>query len=59
MTTVWKLNGRHQVLPAPEADFAIHDLWELFTLGLLPAELSTAPQQQSLTPHEDDNAGRY
>ena len=59
MTTVWKLNGRHEVPAAPEADYAIHDLWELFTLGLLPAGPAAALPQQSLTPHEDDNAGRY
>lgn len=59
MTTVWKLNGRHEVPPAAEADFAIHDLCELFTLGLLPAGPAAALPQQSLTPHEDDNAGRY
>jgi hypothetical protein len=56
---VWKLNGRREVSPAPEADYMIHDLWELFTLGLLPAEASPALPQQSLTPHEDGNAGRY
>jgi HAD superfamily hydrolase (TIGR01509 family) len=59
MTTVWKLNGRHEVPPEPEADYAIHDLWELFTLGLLPAETSAALPQQSLMPHEDSNADRY
>ena len=58
MTTVWKLNGRQEVPPAPEADFMIHDLWELFTLGLLP-EGSAAAANQSPMPHEDGNAGRY
>ncbi len=59
LTTVWKLNGRQDPPPAPEADFAIHDLWELFTLGVLP-EAGPAPMpQESLTPHEDGNAGRY
>ena len=38
MATVWKLNGRQKVAPAPAADFMIHDLWELLTLGLLPRE---------------------
>jgi len=59
LTTVWKLNGRHELPPAPEADYAIRDLWELFTLGLLPEETSAALPQQSLTPHEDANANRY
>jgi len=59
MTTVWKLNGRHELPPAPEADFSIHDLWELFTLGLLPPEPSAALPLQSPMPHEDGNAGRY
>lgn len=59
MTTVWKLNGRHEVDPEPEADFMIHDLWELFTLGLLPSEAGAAASQESLTPHEDANADRY
>ena len=59
MTTVWKLNGRHEVNAEAEADFMIHDLWELFTLGLLPAGASAALSQESLTPHEDANADRY
>ena len=58
MATVWKLNGRHEVPPAPEADFMIHDLWELSTLGLLP-ESSAPGLSESPMPHEDDNAGRY
>ena len=58
MATVWKLNGRHEVPPAPEADFMIHNLLELFTLGLLP-EASAAALSESPMPHEDDNAGRY
>jgi HAD superfamily hydrolase (TIGR01509 family) len=56
MTTVWKLNGRHELPPAPEADYTIHDLWELFTLDLLP---DASPAPASLMPHEDDNADRY
>lgn len=59
ITTAWKLNGRHELPPAPEADHTIHDLWELFGLGLLPAETSAALPQQSLMPHEDDNKDRY
>ncbi len=58
MTTVWKLNGRQEVPPEPEADFMIHDLWELFTLGLLPKS-GAATSNQSPMPHEDGNAGRY
>jgi HAD superfamily hydrolase (TIGR01509 family) len=56
MTTVWKLNGRHELPAAAEADFAIHDLWELFTLGVLP---DTSPMPDSAMPHDDDNADRY
>ncbi len=56
MTTVWKLNGRHGLPPAPEADYMIHDLWELFTLDLLP---DASPAPASLMLHEDDNADRY
>lgn len=59
LTTVWKLNGRHEVDPQPEADFMIHDLWELFTLDLLPAGAGAALSRESLTPHEDANADRY
>ncbi len=54
MTTVWKLNGRHEVDRAPQADYMIHDLWELFTLDLLPS----APSAMA-TPHGDDNPQRY
>jgi HAD superfamily hydrolase (TIGR01509 family) len=59
MTSVWKLNGRHEVDLPPEADYAIHDLWELFTLDLLPGGAKAALPQDSLTPHEDANADRY
>ena len=58
MTTVWKLNGRQEVPPADEADYMIHDLWELFTLGLLPTG-DLAKAAPSPTPHEDGNAERY
>lgn len=57
MTTVWKLNGRQQVPPADDADYMIHDLWEIFTLDLLPE--GAAEAQQSATPHVDGNAERY
>ena len=59
MTTVWKLNGRHELPPAPEADHLIHDLWELFALPFLPSAAAATLPQQSLTPHEDGNADRY
>jgi HAD superfamily hydrolase (TIGR01509 family) len=59
MTTVWKLNGRHEMPSAEDADHTIHDLWELFTIGVLPTETTAALPQQSLWPHEDDNADRY
>jgi putative hydrolase of the HAD superfamily len=59
LTTVWKLNGRQDVKPAQEADYTIHDLWELFTLGILPESTAAALPQESLMPHEDGNAGRY
>lgn len=57
MTTIWKLNGRHELPPAAEADYSIHDLWELFTLDLL-ADAAPA-QPPSPMPHEDENADRY
>ena len=59
MTTVWKLNGRHDMPSAPEADYMIQDLWELFTLGLFPDDAMPALSAESLTPHEDKNADRY
>ena len=59
MSTVWKLNGRYEVPPAQDADYTIHDLWELFTLGVLPQQAEAELPLESLTPHEDDNAGRY
>jgi len=58
-TTVWKLNGRQDVPNAPEADYTIHDLWELLTLGLVPEGAEPVAPTESLTPHEDSNADRY
>lgn len=58
MATVWKLNGRQEVPPEPNADYMIHDLWELFTLGLVPG-VGAAAQSPSPTPHSDKNADRY
>jgi HAD superfamily hydrolase (TIGR01509 family) len=59
MTTVWKLNGRHEVPPDPDVDHMVHDLWEIFTLGLLPEGPTAVVNAESLTPHEDANADRY
>jgi HAD superfamily hydrolase (TIGR01662 family) len=59
MTTVWKLNGRHEVPSADEADYTIQDLWELFALGLFPGSGMAALEAERLTPHEDLNADRY
>ncbi len=36
MTTIWKLNGRQDAPPAEEADHRIHELREIFTIGVLP-----------------------
>lgn len=36
MATIWKLNGRRDAPPAEEADHTIHNLREIFTLGVLP-----------------------
>jgi HAD superfamily hydrolase (TIGR01509 family) len=57
MQTVWKLNGRYGLEPAPEADYAIHDLCELLTLPWF-AEGAVAVAE-SATPHEDANEDRY
>ena len=59
MTTVWKLNGRHEVPPADEADFTVHDLWEIFGLAIFTGPARARVLEQSLTPHDDGNAGRY
>ena len=56
LTTVLKLNGRHEVPEEADADYTIHDLWELFGLGLFGG---STPFVESLTPHEDGNADRY
>jgi HAD superfamily hydrolase (TIGR01509 family) len=59
MTTVWKLNGRHDVRPCPDADYVIHDLAELLSLPIFVRGARTIASAESLTPHEDGNAGRY
>lgn len=58
MTTVWKLNGRYELSPCADADYAIHDLAELLALPFFSREPRT-PSMESLTPHEDGNAERY
>jgi HAD superfamily hydrolase (TIGR01509 family) len=59
MRTVWKLNGRYDVRPCPDADYAIHDLGELLALPLVGRGARAAATAESLTPHEDGNAERY
>lgn len=59
MRTVWKLNGRYDLPPCPDADYAIHDLAELLTLPLLGRDARPAVPAESPMPHEDDNADRY
>jgi HAD superfamily hydrolase (TIGR01509 family) len=59
MTTVWKLNGRHDPPAAAEADYQIHDLCELFGLGLFDAGVAASLRTESLMPHDDDNQDRY
>jgi hypothetical protein len=59
MRTVWKLNGRYDVRPCPDADYAIHDLGELLALPLVQRGVRPVATAESLTPHEDGNAERY
>jgi FMN phosphatase YigB (HAD superfamily) len=59
MTTVWKLNGRHDVRPCADADYVIHDLAELLSLPMFARDARPIVSAESLTPHEDGNAGRY
>lgn len=58
MTTVLKLNGRHDSPRCGYADFEIHDLGELLALPIF-AGASRRVAAESLTPHEDENADRY
>ncbi len=58
MTTVLKLNGRHDIRPCPDVDFEIHDLSELLKLPLFQTTRARE-SEESLTPHEDENADRY
>ena len=59
MRTVWKLNGRYDLPPCTEADFAIHDLAELLSLPLFRRRARPWISAESLTPHDDGNAERY
>lgn len=59
MRTVWKLNGRYDLPPCAEADFAIHDLAELLSLPIMPSRARQIVATESLTPHEDNNEDRY
>ena len=59
MRTIWKLNGRYDLPPCPDADYAIHDLAELLSLPLIPRRSRRSAVAESLTPHEDDNEDRY
>jgi HAD superfamily hydrolase (TIGR01509 family) len=59
MRTIWKLNGRYDLPPCADADFAIHDLAELLSLPILPRRSRPVVSGESLTPHEDGNEDRY
>jgi len=59
MRTVWKLNGRYEAPPCPDADHAIHDLAELLSLPFVRRAPRALVSTESLTPHEDANAERY
>jgi hypothetical protein len=57
MRTVWNLNGRYGLDPAPEADHAIHDLCELLALPWFADR--PVPVAESPMPHDDANEDRY
>jgi FMN phosphatase YigB (HAD superfamily) len=59
MRTVWKLNGRYDLAPCPDAAFTVHDLTELLALPLFDRGPRPLVSTESLTPHEDGNAERY
>jgi FMN phosphatase YigB (HAD superfamily) len=59
MRTVWKLNGRYDLAPAPAADFIVHDLHEILALPLLGAFAHASAAAESPTPHDDGNEDRY
>ena len=59
MRTVWKLNGRYDLPPCPDADYAIHDLAELLSLPIIPHRARHSGVSERLTPHDDVNEDRY
>ena len=59
MHTVWKLNGRYDLPPCPDADYTIHNLAELLSLPIMPRRANAAAAAESLTPHDDNNEDRY
>ncbi len=59
MHTVWKLNGRYDLNPCPDADYTIHDLAELLSLPLIDRPSRPIAPTEILTPHDDANADRY
>lgn len=59
MQTVWKLNGRYDLPPCADADYAIHNLTELLSLPIVPRRANAASPADSLTPHDDENEDRY
>lgn len=59
MRTVWKLNGRYDLPPCPDADHQIHDLAELLALPLFARGARRLIPDESPMPHEDGNADRY
>ncbi len=59
MRTVWKLNGRYDLPPCSDADYAIHDLAELLSLPIMPGGARQGVAAESLMPHDDNNEDRY
>ncbi len=59
MRTVWKLNGRYDLPPCRDADYAIHDLAEVLQLPIIDRFPRSVVSTESLTPREERNAERY
>ena len=59
MRTVCKMNGRYDLPPCPDADYAIHDLSELLSLQIIPRRARPLVATASLSPHEDNNEDLY